>query len=51
MTNATPNKNSSVTLPEGYIPSEKEEYMNPLHIEYFRQKLQAWKSELLNESR
>jgi DnaK suppressor protein len=40
----------AVTLPEGYAPSEKEEYMNPLHIEYFRSKLEAWKHELLEES-
>ena len=40
-----------ITLPEGYKPSEKEEYMNPMQIEYFRQKLQAWKDELLLNSR
>ena len=40
-----------VELPEGYRPSEKEEYMNSLQLEYFRRKLLAWKAELLNESR
>ncbi|MCE3232318.1 MAG: polymerase-binding protein DksA [Rickettsiaceae bacterium] len=40
-----------VVLPEGYKPSEKEEYMSPLQLEYFRQKLVAWKDELLSESR
>ncbi len=40
----------SVTLPTGYKPSTKEEYMNDLQLEYFRQKLLAWKDELLNES-
>lgn len=40
-----------VELPEGYEPSEKEEYMNPMQLEYFRRKLGAWKEELLNESR
>ncbi len=40
-----------IILPEGYKPSEKEEYMNPMQIEYFRQKLQAWKDELLLNSR
>lgn len=39
-----------VELPKGYKPSEKEEYMNPLQKEYFRQKLLAWKQELLEES-
>lgn len=38
------------TLPEGYKPTDKEEYMNPQQQEYFRQKLQAWKEELLKES-
>lgn len=41
----------AVKNPEGYHPSEKEEYMNPKHLEYFRQKLQDWKKELLAESR
>lgn len=33
-----------------YKPSEKEEYMNQNQLEYFRQKLLAWRSELLTES-
>lgn len=40
-----------VTLPKGYTPSEKEEYMNPKQLEYFRQKLLDWRDELLKESR
>lgn len=42
---------TAVKLPEGYQPSEDEEYMNEQQLEYFRQKLQAWKQELLAESR
>lgn len=42
---------AAVKLPEGYRPSEDEEYMNPKQMEYFRQKLQGWKQELLAESR
>lgn len=42
---------AAVKLPEGYRPSEDEEYMNPKQMEYFRQKLQSWKQELLAESR
>jgi DnaK suppressor protein len=38
-------------LPQGYKPVEKEEYMNALQLEYFRQKLLKWRSELLSESR
>lgn len=41
---------NTITLPKGYVPSEDEEYMNPMHMEYFRQKLLAWKQELLMES-
>ncbi len=38
-------------VPKGYEPSEAEEYMCPLHLSYFKQKLVSWKQELLNESR
>lgn len=40
-----------VELPEGYSPSESEEYMNPVQVEYFRRKLLAWREDLLKESR
>ena len=40
-----------VVLPDGYKPSEDEEYMNSMQLEYFRQKLQNWRLELLKESR
>ncbi|MGC8697028.1 MAG: RNA polymerase-binding protein DksA [Halothiobacillus sp.] len=40
----------AVTLPPGYKPSENEEYMNPMQLEYFRQKLLAWREELVQES-
>jgi DnaK suppressor protein len=42
---------SEVNLPEGYVPSNKEAYMNPMHLEYFKQKLYSWKDELLSNSR
>jgi DnaK suppressor protein len=38
------------TLPQDYRPSEDEEFMNPLQVEYFRQKLLRWRSELLADS-
>jgi len=41
----------AVALPAGYKPNEKEEYMNPQQVEYFRQKLLNWRKELLSESR
>ncbi len=37
-------------LPQGYKPVEKEEYMNPQQLEYFRRKLDDWKKDLLQES-
>ena len=40
-----------IILPKGYRPSENEEYMNPMQLEYFRLKLQNWREELLDESR
>ena len=39
-----------VILPPGYKPSENEEYMCDLHLEYFRQKLLRWKADLLKDS-
>jgi len=37
-------------LPKGYRPGDDEEFMNPLQIEYFRQKLLRWRAELLADS-
>jgi DnaK suppressor protein len=39
-----------VTLPHEYRPTEDEEFMNTLQLEYFRQKLLRWRHELLRES-
>lgn len=41
---------SSTILPPDYRPAEKEKFMNPVMLEYFRQKLLRWRSELLAES-
>jgi DnaK suppressor protein len=38
------------TLPPDYRPSDEEEFMNPLQLEYFRQKLLRWRAELVAES-
>jgi len=52
---AMPKKNlkpiKKVELPEGYKPSDSEEYMGPLQLAYFKKKLVDWRSELLEESR
>src|SRR5499425_3931259 len=37
-------------LPPDYRPTEREPFMNPLQLEYFRQKLLRWRAELLAES-
>ena len=40
-----------ITLPAGYVPSENEEYMSAMQLEYFRLKLLEWREKLLDESR
>ena len=40
----------SVTLSPDYIPSEDEEFMNPMQMEYFRRMLLNWRSELIQEA-
>jgi len=41
---------ATVTVPQNYKPTEKESYMNPVMLEYFRHKLQHWKIEIVHES-
>tara|TARA_B100001179_G_scaffold184815_1_gene140472 strand:- start:61 stop:492 length:432 start_codon:yes stop_codon:yes gene_type:complete len=41
---------SSAIVPQDYQPSDDEEFMNPVMKEYFRNKLIAWRSELIRES-
>ncbi|AKS18288.1 molecular chaperone DnaK [Xanthomonas campestris pv. campestris] len=38
-------------LPQGYKPSADEEYMSKLQQEYFRQRLQRWRNEMVEESK
>lgn len=40
----------TVTIPAGYRPNDNEEFMNPVMLAYFRQKLLDWRSELVRES-
>jgi len=42
---------SVIPLPKGFKPSSKEEYMNPEHLAYFRNKLREWRDQLVEESR
>ncbi|MCX7379177.1 MAG: RNA polymerase-binding protein DksA [Alphaproteobacteria bacterium] len=39
-----------VTLPPDYVPSDTEDFMNPLQVEFFRQKLLRWRADLLREA-
>jgi DnaK suppressor protein len=41
---------ASPLLPPDYEPSDNEDFMNPMMLEYFRQKLEAWKQEIVTES-
>lgn len=42
---------SSLASVEEYRPTEDEPFMNPRQREYFRRKLEAWRDEILRESR
>jgi len=39
-----------VTVPSNYKPTEKEPYMNPVMLEYFRKKLLVWKEAILQDA-
>lgn len=41
----------STTADQDYRPSDDEPFMNERQVEYFRRKLQAWKEDILRESR
>jgi DnaK suppressor protein len=41
---------NTVTVPTNYRPTEKEPYMNPVMLEYFRQKLVQWKEDIIREA-
>ena len=40
----------AIRMSAKYRPSEKERFMNPKQLEYFRRKLLQWRGELLDES-
>ncbi len=40
----------AVRIPNDYKPSEREEFMNPVMTEYFKQLLLTWKRDLLDET-
>lgn len=44
-------KRKPVKLPKGYTPSDDEKFMNAKQQEYFRQKLLAWKADIIEQTR
>lgn len=40
----------AIEMADGYRPSADEPFMNPRQLEYFREKLNAWKSSILREA-
>ena len=44
-------KQSSIILPDGYRPSEKEPFMSEMQRMYFRQKLVHWKEDIIHQNR
>lgn len=50
MPKTTIQENERITLPQGYEPTDKEEYMGEKHLEYFRQRLEEWRGQLLESS-
>jgi DnaK suppressor protein len=49
--NEVSNMTAELTLSDDYRPSVDEPFMNERQLAYFRQKLENWKEELLDESR
>ena len=47
----TTGRPTAIVLPEGYLPSENEPFMNERHRAYFRQKLLTWKEEIIRQTR
>jgi DnaK suppressor protein len=49
--NSRPEAFDQIVVPEGYQPTESEEFMGPLQRAYFLAKLRAWKEAIIGESR
>lgn len=43
--------NKPVVLPPDYRPSEDEEFMNAMQRAYFREKLQAWREDIIRQTK
>ena len=53
MLDTTSKRKNGVTLPDkkAYRPADKEPFMNDRQREYFRDKLLAWKDDILHEAK
>ncbi len=49
--NSNINKDMEDGLPEDYLPSDDEPFMNPRQLRFFEKQLNTWKNEILQESR
>ena len=47
----TESKNQKYDISDGYIPSDREKFMNERQLAYFRKKLLDWKDEILRANR
>ena len=43
-------KQQDIVIPENYMPSDEEEYMNPTQLAFFKQRLLDWRLELEKEA-
>lgn len=43
-------KKKAPRVPKDYAPTDKEAFMNPVMLEYFRRKLESWRTELMTDS-
>lgn len=44
-------KPANTNIPKGYVPTDKEKFMNPVMTEYFKKKLEAWKADLVEQTK
>jgi len=44
-------KPKKVVVPEDYKPTEKEDFMNPVMKEFFKQKLLSWRADIVSQTK
>ncbi len=43
-------KPKKIVVPEGYLPTDKEDFMNPVMKEYFKMKLLEWRADIVRQT-